>query len=71
MYMSCNGGVLQCWSGDGYHLWMLPEDQNSPPGGGEHAEGSPGVVGNAGTDILVMRFVKNSIVNNPTIVSYM
>ena len=56
---------------------MLLEDQGRPLLG-EHGEGSSVAVGDSGGDcvggapdgeIMVMRFVKNSIVNNPTIVS--
>ena len=87
---------LQCWSSDGYHLWMLPIDamaqrlrerqaasestasgsKRSSVSGSEVEErdreetmnsSSAGCHGENGR-VLVMRFLKNSIVNNPIVV---
>ena len=69
--------TMQCWSPDGYHLWMLPV--NARTKAIAEAEGSQGhttPVRKAGghplgnkEQILVMRFLKNAIINNPIIVS--
>ena len=75
----------QCWSGDGYNLWMLPTNSGSgllPPATPLKPDQSdsssdsdypttPSQLhrGRHGNNVLVMRFVKNTVVNNPTIVS--
>ena len=83
-YTNCN--VLQCWSSDGYHLWMLrrasngshnpdhmtqEEDDHTCSTNNEDSR-PPTSISNkkdSNMEILVMQFLKNSIVNNPIIVS--
>ena len=52
----------QCWSSDGYHLWMLPisRDKLTNQNRGE---------GPAEEEVLVMEFMRNSLVSNPVVVS--
>lgn len=53
----------QCWSSDGYHLWMLTSsrDKQKKELLGDTAEGSG--------QVLVMQFMRNAIVSNPILVS--
>lgn len=55
--------LVQCWSSDGYHLWMLPISRDKPTNQsrGEGSEGSE--------QVLVMEFMRNSLVSNPVVVS--
>lgn len=54
--------LVQCWSSDGYHLWMLPSsrDKASNQSKGEGSEVSE--------QVLVMEFMRNSLVSNPVMV---
>ena len=62
----------QCWSSDGYHLWMLPMPSREKVGhvslsvGSEHGGGGGG---GGSKHVLVMEFMRNSIVSNPIVVS--
>ena len=71
---------LQTWAPDGYHLWMLPVDARaklaSETSADSRGQMTPlyklGVRGHHygnQEQVLVMRFLKNSVVANPIIVS--
>lgn len=67
---------FQCWSSDGYHLWMLPSSRDRPTSSNqgrsssESSEAGGGAGGVAGRNqVLVMRFMRNSLVTNPVVVS--
>ena len=73
--------IIQCWSSDGYHVWMLRRSSVSHNAIGDHVSSEEDHLSqdpshassrrdtNHDMEILVMQFVKNSIVNNPIIVS--
>ena len=56
--VSCARVVPQCWSRDGYGLWMAPHS------GGREKSGTK-----KGCAVYLLNFLKNAIVNNPTVVS--
>ena len=62
--------MYQCWSSDGYHLWMLPMPSGEKAGHVPHTPGDQRPSGEGGRQhVLVMEFMRNSIVSNPVVVS--
>ena len=76
----------QCWSNDGYQLWILPRGeqllnrtssfqqkegkQDSHEEEEEMEKKNPHHVMIAGSHVIVIQFVKSAFINNPVIVSF-
>ncbi len=60
--------MIQCWSSDTYHLWMLAKTATEHTSS-EKPTNQSGVSNSNGGQVIVMGFMKNAIVNNPISVS--
>jgi hypothetical protein len=67
------------WSSDGYHLWMLPVDARAKSAGADTPEARTPLYRTTGVrghlygnreQLLVMRFLKNSVVTNPILANH-